>query len=113
MVFKRHPLEMKLEFEDRAYDLGDTIDIQVNLSPNGDVDVREARVDLVCKQRYTRWSQPTVYVSSSRGMGPILSASAGAADARIESFVHSSASFLEGTRLRQRGSSKHRIRLTI
>ena len=44
MVFKRRPLEMKLEFDDRRYALGDRIDLTVELSPNADVEIREGRV---------------------------------------------------------------------
>ena len=54
MVYKLKPLELSFDFEDRWYDLGDTIDIQVNLKPNGEVGVREARVDLVCEEIHTR-----------------------------------------------------------
>ncbi len=54
MVFKLKPLELSFDFEDREYDLGDTIDIHVDLSPNGEVDVREARVDLVCEERFSQ-----------------------------------------------------------
>ena len=51
MVYKFKPLELSLDFEDRDYELGDTVDVQVDLVPNGDVHVREARIDLVCEQR--------------------------------------------------------------
>ena len=54
MVYKLKPLELSFDLEDRDYALGDTIDVLVTLTPNGDVDVREARIDLVCEQRYTR-----------------------------------------------------------
>ncbi len=54
MVYKLKPLELGLDFEDKDYNLGDTIDVQVTLTTNGDVNVREARVDLVCEENYTR-----------------------------------------------------------
>ena len=50
MVYKLKSLELGLDFEDRGYELGDTINVRVNLTPNGDVDVREARIDLVCEE---------------------------------------------------------------
>ncbi len=52
MVYKLKSLELGLDFEDRGYKLGDTINVRVNLTPNGDVDVdvREARIDLVCEE---------------------------------------------------------------
>ena len=36
----------------RPYRLGETIKIMVELGANGDVEVREARVDLVCEENY-------------------------------------------------------------
>ncbi len=42
MVYKLKPLELGLEFEDRDYELGDTINIQISLTPNGDVNLRGA-----------------------------------------------------------------------
>ena len=39
MVFKLKPLELSFDFEDRIYELGDRINIQVTLTPNGDVNV--------------------------------------------------------------------------
>ena len=33
MVYRLNPLEMSFEFENREYDLGDTIGIQINLRP--------------------------------------------------------------------------------
>ncbi len=54
MVFKLKPLELSFDFEDRSYELGDTIDVRVNLTASGDVDVREARIDLVCEERFSQ-----------------------------------------------------------
>ena len=54
MVYKLKPLELGIDLEDREYELGDAINVQVTLTPNGDVRVRQARVDLVCKETYAR-----------------------------------------------------------
>ena len=52
MVSILRPIEAKLEFDDRAYKLGEVIDVTLELVPRGDVEVREARVDLVCEVRH-------------------------------------------------------------
>ncbi len=53
MVLNRlYPLDMSLAFEDRPYSLGETIRIHVELTPRRDVEVREARVDLVCEEDF-------------------------------------------------------------
>ena len=54
MVYKLKPLELGIDLEDREYELGDAINVQVTLTPNGDVRVRQARVDLVCEETYAR-----------------------------------------------------------
>ena len=53
MPFSRlRPLDVKLLFDDRPYMLGETIDVMLELSARGDIEVREARVDLVCEEYY-------------------------------------------------------------
>ena len=42
MVYKLKPLDLSFDFEDRSYGLGDTVNAEVRLLPNGGVDVREA-----------------------------------------------------------------------
>ena len=69
MVYKLKPLELGLDFKDRVYELGDTIDVQVALTPNGDVDARGGRVDLVCEERYIQTGTtfvPDTYAQMSR-----------------------------------------------
>ena len=46
------PLDLKLAFADRSYGLGETIHATVELTPRSDVEIREARVDLVCEEQY-------------------------------------------------------------
>ena len=53
MITRLRPLDLKLDFEERQYKLGDAIDARVELHPNRDVEVREGRVDLVCEMRYS------------------------------------------------------------
>ena len=52
MVNRLRPIAATLEFDDRAYKLGEVIDVTLELVPWGDAEVREARVDLVCEARY-------------------------------------------------------------
>ena len=49
MVFRLRPLDVILTFEDRSYKLGETISCDVELVAKADVEVREARIDLVCQ----------------------------------------------------------------
>ena len=47
------PMIVSLEFEDRSYKLGESIEVTVELTPRRHVDVKEGRVELVCEERYT------------------------------------------------------------
>ena len=49
MVFNFDPLDITLAFERRPYMLGDTINATVTLFPNGNVDIREATLNLVAE----------------------------------------------------------------
>ena len=121
MVYKLKPLELSFDFEDRKYDLGDRIDVQVNLTPKGDVDVREARVDLVCEECYSRRESGVVIPAGGSGLiqggnsftsTDYIPPSSGV-NQRIESYVHSSAVFLKDRTLRSDGPSAHEVRLQI
>ena len=122
MVYKLTPLELSFDFEDRDHGLGDMIDIQVRLVPNGDVEVREARVDLVCEERYARHESGVVMgaggAASIQGGGKMrvttdyVPASSWVSQ-RTESYVHSSVVFLKDAMLRSGAPSAHSARLQI
>ena len=114
MVFRLRPLDIKLEFDDRSYKLGDTIDVNVALEPHGDVDVREGRLDLVCEERYTETYSVMVPVkwTTTRHAGQVSVPKQGVKE-RKESYVHSSVVFLEDTRLRSGRTARHRAALRI
>ena len=114
MVYKLKPLELSIDFEDREYELGDRIDSQVELAPNGDVDVREARVELVCEERYAQTYAAAGHSGSSPGAfgtRVVVQRSIQAVDERTDTYVHSSAVFLKETTLRSGRPEAHRVGL--
>ena len=119
MVYKLKPLELALEFEDRTYQLGDTIDIELSLAPNGDVDVREGRVDLVCEEVYASSEGGIVGISSGAIQGGNIFKStdyvpmSSWVSQRTESYVHSSVVFLADTTLRSGSSGTYSVKLPI
>jgi hypothetical protein len=116
MVYKLNPLEISLDFEDRAYDLGDAIELQVTVTPNGDANVRGGRIDLVCEEHYSQTGTtfvPDTYASST-GAGQGTSGSTrSVGTVRNERVVHSTVSFLEPGRLTGGAPSAHAARLEI
>lgn len=53
MVFRLDPLEVTLEFAQKQYHLGDTVDATVTLVPNSDIVIRKASLNLVVEGRRT------------------------------------------------------------
>ncbi len=131
MVYRLKPLELSLDFEDRTYKLGDTISVRVELVPNRNVDVREVRVDLMLDERFSHTSgssmempvyQSTPSIGGMSGMGGGGSASrqigttklsVDAGKDRRTTRVHSSAAFLQDTRLTPGMPNVHDTRLEI
>ena len=115
MVSLLRPLEMSIEFEDRPYKLGETIDVAVHLEPRNEVDVREARVDLLCEERYTQTSVswvPDTYSGSAAG-SYASGQTKSIATERKETFVYSSFEFLKDTKLEPGGPGRYRAPLVI
>ena len=106
MVYRLQPLELSFEFEDRPYKLGETIRLTVDMKPKRDVHIREARVDLVCQERYSESStlsmEMPIYQAVQRGEGSVSMHQIGTTPvkkgldkARKETHVHSSVVFLK------------------
>lgn len=105
------PLELSLEFESRAYTLGETIDAVVELRPTSDIRVRSARLDLVCEEHYTQRGVsfvPDFYA----GMNPSGQTRQVAND-RKEQFVHSTVRFMEETHLTGGATATRRVSLAV
>ena len=115
MVYKIKPLELSLNFEDRSYELGDAINVEVELAPNGDVDVREARVDLIYEERYVQAPAPSSAQYAGWSGVPIQARSATLQPTKEtkETYVHSSEVFMRDRRLAAGGAGTHGIRLRI
>ena len=105
MFTRIHPLDVKLVFEDRPYMLGEAINLRLELTARGDVEVREGRVELVREERWTEVF--TILVPVHRPMPGIRGASPNSipmVPKRVTNrsrgtYVHSSAVFLRDTRL--------------
>ncbi len=113
MVYKLKPLELSFDFEDRSYGLGDTVNVEVRLVPNGDGDVREARVDLMLEERFLNVESVDLSVSGRASLNRRNHITRRRSEERKETYVHSSVVFLAGTRLRSGVPSGHTARLRI
>ena len=114
MVYKLRPLDLKLDFEDRDYELGDTINVKLELTTSGDVDVREGRVDLVCEERFLH---SYVYTGPGQiqgmGMHGMPQVTHRMSRQQKERYVHSNVVFLNETRLGSGKRSTQSARLQI
>ena len=119
MVISRlfRPLGVKLDFGDRSYNLGEPINITVELNPRDDVEVREGRVDLVCEVRWTEIS--TVKVMAHQGGARSGHSPSPAwltkqvSKSRKVTYVHSTVVFLTNTQLHSGAPGRYNTRLDI
>ncbi len=106
---------MDIDFPDKEYELGGRIDVRIILTPDRDIRIRNARVDLVCDQIYTHhsaWEGGTVPRVGYSGRG-VYVAGGMDVDQRTESYVHSTVSTLKDTSLRAGVTETHRVDLRI
>ena len=128
MISRLRPLDIELSLEDRTYTLGDSIDLEIELSPRRDCLVREGRVDLVVEARWTirstRRVETPIYQDIGGG-GSIQTLGAHqrqiGTEVKIEDTVrnfkekstHGSVVFLQDASLRSGRPSRHRLPLQI
>ena len=109
------PLRVTVDFPDRAYGLGETIDIEIAITPKGNSSINEGRVDLVCEERYaetfTKMERVGLY---PKGKTPPKDMFA-KREVKVfkESYVHSSTIFLENARLQPGAPARYNARLVI
>ena len=121
MVSFLRPVGLSVDFDDRQYQLGDTMDVTVELDPKTDVELREGRIDLVCEEIYTKTYMVPLATPAASGDRLSAAAGAGAASASSkkvvqqhkESHVHSTALFARDTRLRAGSKGSYNAKLQI
>ena len=104
---------LDIDFADREYELGGSIDISIILTPDRDTTIRSARVDLVCNQTYTHhsaWEGATPPRFSGRGIYAVKGMEV---DQRTEPYVHSTVTTLKDTLLRADVTETRRVDLRI
>ena len=117
------PLKAAVTFDDREYRLGDPIAVLVEVTPTSDVELREGRVELLCRERWMETHSFKVDSASipSRGeaggmrVGRLPLARFDVPGRTVKRFarryVHAAQSFLEGLTLR--AGRPHRFDLTL
>ena len=119
MVSRLTPLEIAIGFEDRTYQLGESIRIDVELTPRMDVTVREARVELVCLASFTEVGSSQQYFGIVRGdtgvpmsepFGSDLTAGSRESE---HTETYRGPTFLHGQRLREGTPIRERVRFSI
>lgn len=112
MLHRILPLEMSLQFDERAYTLGETIEAVVEMQPSADIQVRSGRIDLVCEERYIQRGEsfvPDFYGNTFTYSGQ----TSHVAQERKEQFVHSTVQFMEETSLHGGATASRRASLVV
>ena len=122
MVTRLRPLEITMLFEERSYKLGETIDIDLELTSRRDVLIREGRVDLMCQELYKQTTTVTYmedYAKRNHGFKKLTKPYVSFTDnrqitrTRNETYSHSGEIFLTNARLFSGATSRHTVRLKI
>jgi hypothetical protein len=123
MVFRLRPLDVTLTFEDRSYKLGETISCTVELVAKADIDVREARIDLVCQVHWAESYTVMVPAAMPSRSGAMVGPTGGAfippkvpkqvSKDHKESYIHSSVVFLQDAQLQSDSRNMYQARLEI
>ena len=112
MVNRILPVDMSLEFESRAYTLGETIDAVVEIRPGANMRVRSGRLDLVCEEHYTQ--RGVSFVPDFYATNRVISGQTKhVAEDRKERFVHSTVQFMEESRLTGGATASRRASLVV
>ena len=122
MVSRLRPLDVNLVFEDRPYKVGEAIKLTVELTPRGDVEVREGLLELICEESWMEVYTVMVPVpgggmnrspegASIAGPSPMVSRQT-SKDFK-ETYVHDAVIFLQDMHLRSDYTSKYEISLEI
>ena len=104
-IFNPGPVSARVEFENRAYGLGDSIKLSIELQARREIDVEEARVDLECEERWADTyvkMEPLGRAGGMLGRGkpmPGPAAPKRQVEVHINTFVHSSVTFARGIHL--------------
>ena len=112
MLHRILPLEMSLQFDERAYALGETIEAVVVMQPGSNIHVRSGRIDLVCEELYIQRGAsfvPDFYGNTFTYSGQTRHV----AEERKEQFVHSTVQFMDDTRLTGGATASRRASLAV
>jgi len=120
MFSRIRPLGIKLTFEDRRFELGESIELEIELRPRSEVEVIEGRVDLVCEERYievyTKQYPPTRNIMTRGGFSDPISMpgySRRVTEQQRNTYVHSRVVFLKDARLEPGKSAVYKATLDI
>ena len=114
IVSRLRLVKIGLDFQDRAYRLGETINLTLDLVPGRDVEVREGRVDLVCEVRYTESFTVDVPLLGSQGSGYAVSTVSKQENRKHkDTYVHSTVAFLSDARLQSGRAQTYSSSLVI
>lgn len=111
MVSILFPLGINVAYEHRPYRLGETINLTVELIPRRDVEVREARVDLVWEMRHTEVT--TVLVLPLPSQTSRRRERKRVRETYAETDVHSSVVFVKDGRLSSGEATTYNVGLEI
>lgn len=119
MVSRLKPVDIAISFDDRTYQLGETIRVDVEVTPRVDVTIREGRIELICLARFTEVGRRQQYTGIVRGdtgipmSEPFGSDLTGGSREAEHTETYSGPTFIYGRELSEGVPSKRTLRFDI
>ena len=113
------PVSARVETEDRAYGLGGSMKLSIELRARREIDVEEARVDLECEEQWADTyvkMEPLGRTGGMLGRGKPMPGPAAPkrhVEVHTDTFVHSTATFARGIRLTPGTPAKYDVTLDV
>ena len=118
-IFNPGPVSARMDLEDRAYGLGGSMKLSIELQARREIDVEEASVDLECEEQWADTyvkMEPLGKTGGMLGRGKPMPGPAAPkrhVEVHTNTFVHSSVTFASGIRLAPGTPSRYDITLDI
>ena len=113
------PVSAQVDLEDRAYELGDSMNLSIELTARREIEVEEARVDLECEEQWADTyvkMEPLGKTGGMLGRGKPMPGPAAPkrhVEVYTNTFVHSSVRLAGGIRLTPGSPARYDVTLDI
>ena len=118
MISRFNPIDIRVSFEGKSYQLGDEVSVDLEMSPRREVLIREERIDLVCRMTFSELGRPVPTRTHSPSVVPNVASGYRTAPSEepveaSETDIYRGSPFLLGRRLRSDSRFTERVVVSV